>query len=67
MTNAERVEAYLRDHPGEWLDEDELGVILDIDRHQINQLCRKLEAQQRLRRERIDGKLRNAVDYVEAT
>ncbi|MCL5995778.1 MAG: MarR family transcriptional regulator [Chloroflexi bacterium] len=58
-TAAKRILDYLNQHP-EGADDDELTVALGLKRRQhTNIVCRNLASRQLIRRQRVDGKIRN--------
>lgn len=63
MSHTERILAYLREHPNQWFDDDELSFSLDIrPRQTVNQICRVLASAGDIRRQKRDGKLRNTME-----
>ena len=62
MTHANRIVTFLKEHPGEWFDDDELSRLLSIaPRQTVNMTCRKLAADGLIAREKQGGKIANAV------
>jgi len=65
MTNVEKVEILIRDHP-EGLDDDEIATLTSIQpRQQIHQICTRLAASGRIRRESVEkpGKRRKIHNF----
>ncbi len=66
MGNVERILDFLGSHPKDRYDDDQLSELLDIrPRQTINQICRRLASEGRIRRELVGGKIRNWVGTVE--
>lgn len=65
MTHANRIVTFLKEHRGEWFDDDELSRLLSITpRQTVNMTCRKLAADGLVARERQGGKIANAIADV---
>ena len=62
MTHAERILALLATQPAAWFDDDELSAMLHIrPRQTVNQVCRRLAGEGRIRREVHGNKICNAL------